>query len=152
MKYLENKKYRIIYDRTASGFEKKLNDAIEDLEEYKPEVTISESRPSGFLAYMTYTIDRKIPENIADELEIRGLQIKCSDCPYCEIPKDNRKKKAQCQYATYGITFADSPCCNKFYEDLIEMFYEYKANKLIENYEISSSMKLLKSEQYIPYI
>ena len=124
MKYIEKKIYRIIYDRTASGFEKKLNAAIDDLEDYEPEVTISESRPTGFLAYLTYTMEHRTPENIADELEIRGLKIKCQDCPYMKKINNQKKKMFACEYATYGKTFKDSPACNKFYEDLIRMFYE----------------------------
>ena len=126
MKYIEKEIYKILYDRTASGFEKKLNSAIEDLEDYNPKVTISESRPSGFLAYLTYTIEHKTPENVADELQIRGLSIKCEDCPYLERTQDRRKKSFKCEFATYGKTFLDSPACNKFYEDLIAMFYKSK--------------------------
>ena len=146
MKSIENKKYRIIYDRTAAGFEKKLNDAIEDLDEYHPEVTISESRPSGFLAYLTYTVDKKIPENIGDELEIRGMQIKCQDCPYLERSQDNRRSNFPCKYAPYGKTNLQSPACNKFYEDLIRIFYEYKEKSLVENYIIGSNAALLEEK------
>ena len=147
MKYIDKKKYRIIYDRTASGFEKKLNDTIEDLEDYKPEVKISESRPSGFLAYLTYDETHKIPENLEDELEIRGLQIKCSDCPYMQRSSDHRRKSFPCVYATYGKTFNDSPACNKFYEDLIKMFFEYKAKSKAENQLESKSAALLEGTE-----
>ena len=145
MKYNEVKKYKIIYDRSASGFEKKLNDAIADLSEHHPEITISEQRPTGFLAYLTYTETTRIPEDIGDELTLRGLQIRCSDCPYMQQSNDNRMKKHHCEYAHYGITYADSPACNKFYEELIEMFIEYKARSQYSI--IDNNLKLPSSDK-----
>ena len=52
MKNIEKKKYKIIYDVTAAGFEKKINAALEDLEDYHPEITIDGKRQKGFLAYI----------------------------------------------------------------------------------------------------
>ena len=139
MKNVENKRYKIIYDLTASGFEEKINTALEDLEDYHPEITIDGKQQKGFLAYIVYSEDHKIPENVADEMEIRGLKIKCSDCPYLKRSADNRRKKFRCDHAPHGITFIDSPACNRFYEELIQMFYEYKMKSLVENYQIESN-------------
>lgn len=142
MKYNEVKKYKIIYDRSASGFEKKLNDAIADLSEHHPEITISEQRPTGFLAYLTYTESTTIPEDVGDELKIRGLQITCGDCPYLQRTNDNRRKKFRCEFAPYKLTYTFSPACNKFYEDLIQMFLACK--------ETESTKQLIREIPDIP--
>ena len=147
MKIIENKKYKIIYDRSASVFEKKLNTAIEDLEDHDLDITISDKRTSGFLAYIVYSENHKIPENVADEMEIRGLQIKCRDCPYLKRSADSRRKKFKCDHAPHGITFVDSPACNRFYEELIQMFYEYKMKSLVENYQIESTINTTLLEE-----
>ena len=147
MKVLESKKYKIIYDKSASGFEKKLNDAIEQLNDHALEVNITEQHQNGVLAYIKYSNDVKIPESIADELELRGLQIKCADCPYIQKTDDQRKKKFPCKYASYGSTFLDSPACNRFYEELIQMFYEYKINASYNRDEIELHHAALLKEK-----
>lgn len=140
MKYYEVKRYKIIYDNKVTVFEKKLNDAIEDLRDKRPEINISESRPKGFLAYITYLECQKVPETLSDELELRGLQIKCNDCPYIQRTTDARRKRFKCPYAPYGQTYLESPACNKFYEDLIQTFYEWKSKEIEKSYNLSSSI------------
>ena len=146
MKYSEHKQYKIIYDKTASGFEKKLNDAIELLAEHHPEVTIDAQRQNGFLGYITYVKQVKIPETIGDELELRGLQIKCQDCPYIQRTPDKRRKSFPCEYAPYGSTYLDSPACNIFYEELIQMFYAYKGKATVDNTLTGSDATLLEDK------
>lgn len=148
MKNVEKKKYKIVYDKSASGFEKKLNKAIDALEDFHPDITIDSNRQDGFLAYIIYTEDYKIPETLNDELEIRGISITCSDCPYMQRSNDHRKKWFKCKYASYERTSIDSPACNKFYEDLIRYFIQYSMeNKHDPDKEISSNTKLIEQQK-----
>lgn len=150
MKYYEIPQYKIVFAKTAATFEKKLNDAIEDLNDQHPEITISEQHPSGFLAYLKYTVSNRVPENLEDELQIRGIQIKCNDCPYLQRSNDCRRKKFPCMYAPHQLTYADSPACNRFYEELIRMFLEYKAktqDQNLQNLISAKSTKLLAADE-----
>lgn len=148
MKYIDKKQYRIIYDDDAGIFEKDLNAAINDLADYDPEVTIDGNRQNGFLAYLTYTEDHQVPENVADELEVRGLQATCSDCPYLRRTTDNTRKKFPCKFSKYGTSYLSSPACDKFYHDLIDAFREMKEDYtgLYEGYRIYDGTDLILSD------
>lgn len=138
MKYYEKKNYKIVYADSADEFEKDLNAAVNDLADYNPQVTIVGDRQKGFLAYLMYEEDHKVPENAADELEVRGVCCTCSDCPHLKRTTDNTKVTFPCEFAHYGTARMDSPACDHFYRDLIAAFKEMKeeGSGLYEGYTI----------------
>lgn len=117
MEKIKIPKYRIIHEETAEAFEKKLNDAVEELAEFEPAVEFNHRQ--GFCAYLIYQPKEKIIiETVADEFHLEGISFHCRNCPHLDAPQDRRVKWCKCKYSSTGRTHKDKEACELFYKQL----------------------------------
>lgn len=118
MVYRGSKKAQIIVANSPDEFEKKLNKALAALDEAQTKYELQFNTTLGFCAYIVAEGVVKVPETIEDEFELLGEAHKCGECPYWTTPADKRVKYSRCEI-TPGIHSAKSPCCERFYEMLL---------------------------------
>ena len=117
MKTKERRKTIVVFSESPAEFQAKLNEAYEVAGNSLREVHYNDG--AGLCCYVTYDETTYIPETLADEAHLRGEELKCGDCPYCEPPTDGRTKKRRCVYALYGYTRENSDACEVLYKHLI---------------------------------
>lgn len=54
---------------------------------------------SGHCAYITWEEESLKPEDARDRLYLKGIDIRCGDCPFFELPDDKRIKFIRCEKA-----------------------------------------------------
>lgn len=117
MKCESFKQFAIVKEETAAAFNEKLNAEMARLREKRPVPIFSESDP--FLCRISYTESVLIPETLADEYELKGVNLTCYDCPIFEPAtkvdgtEDARCKIGKCVFAQYGKTYKMSEMCDK---------------------------------------
>ena len=119
------KQYAIVRADSAAEFTQLLNAEMKRLSKKFPEPSFSDSDP--FMARISYTEHVLIPESLADEYELKGVNLTCKDCPFFEpVMKadgttDGRCKKGGCQHSKFGqITLKTMPMCDTVFEMLNE--------------------------------
>ena len=125
MKYIENEKIKVIFDKDPNSFEKQYNKLMDSLNGHAAEINIDTSKPDGFCAVVRYS-GKEIFSTEDDSLTINGNVITCQCCPYLQISTDNRRKDFPCKYAHYGSSRLDSRVCDKFKKDLLDALMERK--------------------------
>ena len=106
MIYKTLQKITIIESDDPVEFEKRFNQAQEELAPYKSKTTFPTHRGTH-CAYIEYEQNVKVPEDIRDEYALRGISYICGDCPYFRPAEDRRVKHAECekgQRTTYTTT------------------------------------------------
>lgn len=77
----------------------------------------------GDTYYISYTVEYKEPECLADEYEMKGEGAHCVDCPYCvrDVNRfgdiDVRKKHATCVKLNGQRIRIDSSACDEYYRE-----------------------------------
>lgn len=51
----------------------------------------------GHCAYVVWDEETIIPETASDRLQLKGIDIRCGDCPFFELPNDKRIKFIKCE-------------------------------------------------------
>ena len=116
MKCKSYQQFAIVQSNSASAFEEELNARIRELSDKSPVVKFD-----GLTAYISYTEMVRIAENMSDEYELRGVTLRCEDCPmFAPILKedgteDKRVKYGDCELAKYGRTMKDSRACEQLF-------------------------------------
>ena len=113
---------KVITAANGADFERKYNAAAEELAKYGPEVKLKAG--DGFCAYFMYNVNICQPETLEDNFSIHGNVCHCSDCPFCEIGTDARRKWFPCRYASCGETRLDSEACEVFYKEAVRRMRE----------------------------
>ena len=118
MRSISYPQYRIVQSDTAKELTDELNAILKELKDYGPEVTFE-----GLTARVAYTLrEDAIPESLADEYRVKGVNLYCEDCPYFERIKkrdgtpDLRKKIGLCPFASGGTTFKDCSACETLFK------------------------------------
>ena len=117
--------YAIVQSNTASTLTEKLNQKLRELKDKEPSVEFD-----GLTARIKYLETVLVPEDLADEYKMRGLDLKCAVCPFFEPmekadgTKDERAKRGKCPCAKYGIAFSDGPVCDNFFRMLNDGGFE----------------------------
>lgn len=126
MKQDKIKQIICISEPNPAIFEKRMNEALSNL--IDPEVRIFEAMP--FTAVILYTVNRDMPEDILELLEmVDGDHHTCIECPHYIKPTDNRKKWGSC--STKGIkTRGDGRACEDYYLLRYKMLSEAKNSYL----------------------
>ena len=119
MKEKSLQKIKVVSATNGADFERKFNEAAEELAEYEPEITLKDGE--GFCAYFVYTMNICTPETTEDDFSIHKHACKCCDCPFLEIGTDARRKWFPCQYSDTGETRIDSPACEVFYKKAVQL-------------------------------
>ena len=100
--------YAIVQSNTASTLTEKLNQKLRELKDKEPSVEFD-----GLTARIKYLETVLVPEDLADEYKMHGIDLKCASCPFFEpLEKtdgtvDERAKRGKCPCAKYGIAFSD---------------------------------------------
>ena len=116
MKCKSIQQFAIVRSDSASAFEGELNARIMELSDKNPIVKFD-----GLTAYISYTETVRIPENISDEYELKGVSLRCEDCPMFDPirkedgTEDRRVRYGNCELAKYGRTTKDSPACDQLF-------------------------------------
>ena len=120
MKSKSYRQFRIVQCDTADELTIELNQILKDLAGCDPDVEFE-----GLTARVSFMVSEKpVPEDLAEEYEVKGVNLMCDDCPYFERMKkkdgtdDLRKKIGRCPFARSGITYKDSKACNTLFEML----------------------------------
>ena len=113
------KRVKVVMAANAADFERKYNEAADELADYDPEVKLKEG--DGFCAYFMYTLNIRTPESLEDEFSIHSNECKCCDCPFLEVGTDARRKWFPCPYAETGETRIDSKACEVFYREAVKL-------------------------------
>ena len=118
MIYRGKKTAQIIVAGSADEFEKRLNKALAALDESETKYELTFNNNMGFCAYIVAEGVAQIAETVEDEFALMGECHKCGECPYWANPDNKRTKYTRCEI-TPGIHAATSPCCERFYEMLL---------------------------------
>lgn len=125
MKEQQFQQFAIVQGNTASDLTEKLNPKLLELKDKEPTVEFD-----GLTARIRYFESVSVPEDLADEYKMHGLDLKCSVCPFFEpIEKadgttDERTKRGKCPCATYGIAFSNGAVCDNFFRLLNDGGFE----------------------------
>ena len=118
MIYRGSKTAQIIVAGSADEFEKRLNKALAKLDEAQTKYELTFNNNMGFCAYIVAEGVVKVAETLEDEFALMGEEHKCGECPYWTQPDTKRVKYTRCEI-TPGIHAEKSPCCERFYEMLL---------------------------------
>ena len=116
MKRTHTPRYVGVDAQTAAELGELLTAKCEELKEYRPQVKwCLEQGYSAILVFEEYT---EIPENLAEEYELRGDAYFCESCPYKTPITDGRSRhRWRCNRRPAG-TDIDCPACVFFYQQL----------------------------------
>lgn len=123
MKRLKNSRLAVVEATTGAQFEYLINDKMDELATYNPELKIEHGR--FYRAYITYTVETTLPETIAERFELCGLYYTCRQCPQFEEAKnrdgsiDRRAKYGYCKYKDRRA-HRDVPACEQFHIELLK--------------------------------
>ena len=116
MKCKSIQQFAIVRSDSASAFEEELNARIMELSDKNPIVKFD-----GLTAYISYTEAVKIPEDVYDEYELKGVKFRCEDCPMFEPilkedgTEDKRVRYGNCEFSKYGRTMKDAEACDQLF-------------------------------------
>ena len=156
MKRIRRDRIAVISEKSPGLFEAAINNRLDELAEYKPELVIESIKDNT--AFIRYTIDEYIPESLADKCELLGVKYHCEDCLYCTLKRnadgtiDRRAKKSYCEKGKKA-TWIHAEACDVYYFELISGTGQFKRGggipenaKKILNKE--SRQKLLTSTEF----
>lgn len=116
MKCKSVQQFAIVQADSAPSFEEQLNARVMELSDKNPVVKFD-----GLTAYISYNETVKIPEDIGDEYELKGVVFRCEDCP-CFSPilkedgtEDRRVKYGDCEFSKFGRTMKDDRACEHLF-------------------------------------
>lgn len=120
MRTIKKKRIRIVEAPSGAECQERLNRVLDELCLYEPVIERDTTIPFTFYVY--YSISEKIAECKADEYELQGIKLYCSDCPQFVLPDD---KRLGCRCGkTHAHTKATDRMCDDGFNEL-----ERKENK-----------------------
>ena len=81
---------------SATEFDEKVNQAVREHATDNVEVIRRLDVSGTHCAYVVWEEEVKKPEDARDRLSLKGLHVKCGDCPFFELPSDKRIKYVKC--------------------------------------------------------
>ncbi len=118
MIYTSGKRTKIVVASSAEEFENKLNKELEALEKKRTKYELQFNHSLGFCAYVISEHQTEIPETTKDEFELIGEHFTCIQCPKWIHPTKGNVKYTRCEIVN-GIRGMNSPCCEQFYDMLL---------------------------------
>lgn len=117
MKIITRKKMRTVQEKTAEAFDREFNKVSGEITEDTE--LVWDAAP--MCVHFVYEEHVKIAENARDELSLRGIKLKCKDCPHREKNPDGRKagRKDFCPFAFMNQVRADDPACELFCSEVL---------------------------------
>lgn len=120
------KKIAVIQSKTGSEFESAVNDKLQELCKYKPEIEIEHNIP--FVAYIHYHFTAQYPECLSEAFYLKGFRNTCQDCEHCERRLNSKGeyhkavKRGYCPHLDREVMLTKD-VCDKFYMDRINSGY-----------------------------
>lgn len=111
---------KTVFANTPGDWDDMVNQAIDQLPDYKTLNIHREKTDDGFLAILEYTVNERIPEDIREEKEMQGIRLKCDDCPHLVRVQDKRVKYLECDLGMRELTQANMRACMWRYEQGVE--------------------------------
>ena len=111
--------YAIVEADSAQQLTDQLNAELIRLRDKKPIVTFE-----GLIARIQYMESETVPETLAEEYEVQGVNLTCEDCPYfCPMIKadgtrDLRAKWGGCHLTEGRIAKKSSRACDELFHKL----------------------------------
>ena len=118
MIYTSGKRIEVVAEATPEAFAKQLNSKLAALDKARSKYELQFNHNMGYCAYLVIDKVNEIPETVREEFELAGETHCCLDCPKWKHPTDGRVKYTHCE-VTPGLHGAKSPCCDWFYEALL---------------------------------
>lgn len=115
MKHIKMSKVKVIQSDSAADFEDRLNNALTEVCELNSSYSIHFNMSMGHCAYIEYSYTQSIPENLADEYELRGEHFYCGNCPRFIPSMDGRSRYGTCSYGVVKRPLPSDSACNTFY-------------------------------------
>ena len=112
--------FATVHEDSASLFDARLNEKVRELRAFNPKVTFSDHIP--FYAHISYCVNEKTPETVAEASEVNGVSFVCAQCPYFKPvltqdgEVDKRCKWGDCEHAEFGRTYKTTAACDRLYE------------------------------------
>ena len=116
MRTIKRKKILTVQATSAEEFDRKFNEASEQLSE-NAELKWD---TAPMTVHFIYEDVEKIPETVTEEFELQGIHYYCKDCPHLQKGRDKRCKSHGCEYAEYGTVQDFSPACEFFYKQVLQ--------------------------------
>lgn len=122
MKRIKRKRIAVIETETAALFEIAINKRLDEVSEYKYTLEIEHHQPHT--AYIHYEYDEYVPETLADEFHLKGINYKCKDCKYYnpvlndDGSVDKRRKNTICSHHERPV-HKDYDACDTYYFELV---------------------------------
>lgn len=117
MRYSSYQQFAIVTGNTAQELTDQLNAKLYELRAKRPTVTFE-----GLIARIAYQEEENVPEDLADEYRMRGVNLTCYDCPYFgptlnrDGSENRRAKKGTCPFKEFKIAYKDAAACNRLFE------------------------------------
>ena len=111
--------YAIVTGTSAQELTDQLNQKLYELRDKSPEVTFE-----GMVARIKYIERETVPDCLADEYNLRGVNLTCQDCPFFQPllksdgSEDRRARWGDCHFAEYGQTTRDGKACDRLFQML----------------------------------
>lgn len=116
MKSKELPRQKTVFSITPEEWDARVNAALDELEGYESLNIHREKTQDGFLAVIEYTVRQYIPEDIREELQLKGVHYRCNECEYLMRVPDKRVKHLECEKGMRDLTRADMDACMWRYE------------------------------------
>lgn len=107
------KHFRVVSAASPDEFERRMNEAFEDLAE-KKNFRYEFNMNAGHCCYIQWDEIEKIAVTARDQCELDGVRLYCGECPKCERPRDGRKKWCECPLAPGGVVTVTESACEWF--------------------------------------
>lgn len=118
MIYQSGKRIEIVAESTPEAFAKQLNSKMAVLDKSRTKYELQFNHQMGYCAYLVIDKTTKVPECLSEEFELAGETHTCVECPHWVHPTKGNVKYTRCPISS-GIRGAKSPCCEAFYEMLL---------------------------------
>ena len=116
MKSKELPRQKTVFSITPEDWDARVNAALDELDGYVSLNIHREKTQDGYLAVIEYTVRQYIPEDIREELQLKGVRHRCDDCEYLMKVPDKRVKHLECEKGMRDLTRADMDACMWRYE------------------------------------
>ena len=114
MKVITRKKSKTIQAKSAEAFDRKFEEASEEINESVELVWDA----SPMCVHFIYEETVYIPETLAEKFKLDGLERYCKDCPNFVKGKDRKYKGQGCRLVDGRVEY--SPACELFYKEVMD--------------------------------
>lgn len=109
---------RTIESQFPDEFDKLVNETVREHSTENVKV-LHRMDVSGHCAYITWEEESLKPEGAKDRLSLKGIDIRCGECPFFELPADKRIKFIKCERSERIRRCSyESPACEWLCEEV----------------------------------